>query len=173
MLKTLGIIFTTASWWACVLSAMYLSPTPQMIILGLFVVLSIVVHLKFYVGDLKKFLRFYMIGLGAGLLADGTLLYLGHYQHEEFALGLFPLWLLALWLVFPLNFLHTFQKFLEKPWLCLLFGAIGGPLAYKAGPAFGILSLSDEALYIIAVYWAFYMFAMSLFKGKTGSILEK
>ena len=117
-------------------------------------------------------MRFYFLALGIGLLADGSLLALEHYQFSGTTVCLFPMWLLALWLVFPLNFLHTFQKFLEKPWLCFIFGAIGGPLAYKAGPAFEILKLSDQALYLVAVYWAFYMFGASLFKGKTGSVFE-
>lgn len=172
MLKTWGIIFTTISWWACVLSALYLPKMAQTIFLALFVLISLGLHLKFYVKNSKQFFTFYLLALTVGLLADGTLLYLGHYTPQQFSLGFFPLWLLALWFVFPLNFLHTFQKFLERPWLCFLFGAIGGPLAYKAGPVFGILELSEQALYLIAVYWAFYMFGASLFKGKTGSSLE-
>jgi hypothetical protein len=172
MKKTLGIVFTTISWWVCVLCAKYLSGTLQISILALFVILSLVFHLKYYVRDLKKFLPFYILALGVGLLADGTLLYTEHYSFTGTTVFYFPSWLLALWLVFPLNFLHTFQKFLEKPWLCFIFGALGGPLAYKAGPAFGILGLSDQVLYLIAVYWAFYMFGASLFKGKTGSVFE-
>ena len=148
---------------------MYLDGTAQVIVLSTFVLASLFLHIKFYVNDTKTFFKFYLFFLTIGLFADGLLLLFKYYTFTGKGVGIFPLWLLALWFVFPLNFLHTFQKFLEKPWLCFLFGAIGGPLAYKAGPAFGILGLSEKTLFYVGWYWALYMVAASYFKDRTGA----
>lgn len=152
-----GIAFTTLSWWVCVLSARYLEDSQQMIALGSFVVLSLVLHGVFYVKRAKQFIQFYLRFLLMGLLFDGFLLWRGHFTFDGPSLGFFPLWLLALWLVFPLNFLHTLKKFVNKPLLAGFFGLIGGPLAYKAGPAFGILFFDNKILIPVAIFWATYM----------------
>ncbi len=164
MKNTIGFLFTSLSWWACVLSGKYLSNNSQLLVLGIFVLMSLIGHYLYYVEEKKSFILFYSIALTAGLLGDGLLFYTENFSFAGEKIGLYPTWLMALWLVFPLNFLHSLKKFLNKPLVAILFGIIGGPLAYKAGPAFGILELSENALYFVAIFWALYMGGACLLK---------
>lgn len=164
MKNIIGIAYTTLSWWVCVLSGRYLSETQQYWALSLFVLLSLVGHGTFYTKSPKLFTRFYALFLLLGLIFDGYLLWRGHYTFNGAGLGPFPLWLLALWFVFPLNFLHTLKKFLNNPLLAAFFGLIGGPLAYKAGPAFGILFFENKILAVVSLFWGFYMLLACRFK---------
>jgi hypothetical protein len=152
-----GYFFTTASWWVCVLSGRYLEEDTQMLALAFFVLASLISHTLIYAKGSKAFAAFYGLFLLLGLTFDGLLLWRGHFTFTGTKLGLFPLWLLALWLVFPLNFLHTLKKFLDKPLVAMAFGLIGGPLAYKAGPAFEILYFDNKVLGAVSLFWGFYM----------------
>ncbi|MCF8059331.1 MAG: DUF2878 domain-containing protein [Bacteriovoracaceae bacterium] len=157
MKNTFGFIFTSLSWWICVLSGKYLTHNLQLIILSIFVIASLITHSIYYIEDKKSFTLFYLLALSFGLFGDGLLFYFEKFSFSGNKIGPYPVWLLALWLVFPLNFLHALKKFLFKPIMAILFGVIGGPLAYRAGPAFGILELGENALYYVALFWALYM----------------
>lgn len=158
MKKGFGIAFTTLSWWICVLTGRYLNESSQYMVLIPFVLVSIFIHWKYYQKSTPSFFYFYLSGILIGLGIDGLFVKMGFLIPT--GESPFPLWLLSLWLVFPLNFLHTLKSFTTKPLISGLFGLIGGPLAYKAGPAFGILEL--EGLWWVAegAFWAFYMIAM-------------
>ncbi len=160
MKQGFGIAFTTLSWWVCVLTGKYIQESIQYYVLIPFVILSIAVHWKYYREKSSRFLLFYLSGVCLGLLFDGTLVSLKIL--EATGNNMFPLWLLCLWLVFPLNFLHTLKTFTESKKMPLagLFGLIGGPLAYKAGPAFGILLLNGLWWLAEGFFWAFYMILM-------------
>ncbi len=53
-----------------------------------------------------------------------------------------PLWLLALWAQFATTFRYSLRRVLARPWTALLFGAIGGPLAFVAGERLGAVELT-------------------------------
>lgn len=159
MKNILGVIFTTLSWWVCVLSGRYLDESKQLLFLSFFVLFSLIFHSALYLkkSEAKNFTLFYGLFLFLGLIFDGFLLWRGHFSFSGANLSIYPLWLLALWLVFPLNFLHTLKRFLNQPLLAIFFGLIGGPLAYKAGPAFGILNFENKVLGAVSLFWGLYM----------------
>ncbi len=164
MKNLFGILFTTVSWWVCVLSGRYLHEDTQLWVLAGFVLASLITHTIFYVEKSKSYALFYGLFLFLGLSFDGFLLWRGYFTFSGANLGLFPLWLLSLWLVFPLNFLHTLKKFLDRPLVAAAFGLIGGPLAYKAGPAFEILYFDNKVLGAVSLFWGLYMLLACRFK---------
>lgn len=155
--KTIGFLFSCLSWWFCVLVGKYLDPYQQMAAFPIFILASFILHYSSYVEFPKPFTLFYILTLGLGLTADGLLLSFNQFSYQGPRLFQFPFWLLALWLIFPFNFLHSFRKFMKKPLLGIGFGIIGGPLAYSAGPKLGILELSPYALIYVGLFWGVYM----------------
>jgi|GEM_PF-5867549 len=172
MEKLAGFLYTSGSWWIFVLGAKYLTPTHQSLLFGAFVVLSVILHHLYFKVLTKKNIIFWITFSLIGITGDAIFLAFDILKgpSESF----FPLWLLGLWLVFPLNFFHSLEKFTERKWLGILFGAIGGPLAYSAGPAFGILGLSEFFYLYIGAFWAIYMalasIVLSKFKSSTKTI---
>lgn len=153
----IGFLFSALSWWVCVLGGKYLSPHQQMILFPLFIIGSFLLHYSLFVEFPKPFSLFYVLCLLLGLTADGLLLTFNQFSYEGPTLFYFPFWLLTLWLIFPFNFLHSFRKFTEKPMMGILFGVIGGPLAYSAGPKLEILNLAPYALIYVGIFWGIYM----------------
>jgi hypothetical protein len=53
-----------------------------------------------------------------------------------------PWWLLALWAQFATTFRYSLQGVLARPAAAMLFGAVGGPLAFLAGERLGAVVLA-------------------------------
>ncbi|MFM2289688.1 MAG: hypothetical protein RL684_2831 [Pseudomonadota bacterium] len=77
--------------------------------------------------------------LGCGVLLDGALSAAGllHYATAAPALpqGGAPLWILALWLAFASTLTRSLAFLQTRPWLAVLLGVVGGPLAYLGAAA--------------------------------------
>lgn len=110
-------------------------------------------------------LKLMAVALAIGLLLDGGLAASGlaHYAADGVSLppGGAPLWLLAIWASFALTLRHSMTFLSGRPLVALLFGAIGGPLAYL-GAARGWQAIAfDEprwpALLALAVGWGIAM----------------
>lgn len=75
-----------------------------------------------------------LIALLAGAALDGAIAIseLGRYAANEVALpsGGAPLWILSMWASFALTLRHSMTFLLGRPILALVFGAVGGPVAY-------------------------------------------
>jgi hypothetical protein len=163
--KIFGSFFSFASWWICILGATYIPQKYKLLFFSLFALASLLTHSLWVLKGQKSFWPFYGLLLVLGLLGDSLLFRLGFFRGVgELPLYL-PYWLIAMWVVFPLNFGHAFKKILEKPAIAFAFGILGAPLAYKAGPSFGILDLGPNALFAVSAFWAFFMGA-SLFLAK-------
>jgi hypothetical protein len=68
--------------------------------------------------------------------------------------ALLPLWLLSLWLLFA-PALHVITQLLStRLWLAAALGALMGPVCYKSGETFGVLTMGPGALAAYAVFWA-------------------
>ena len=152
-----GIAFSFASWWICILGATYIENSYKLVFFALFTLISILIHFFWVFKNNKSFWTFYLPMLFLGFLGDATLFKLGFFKGVGQLPLYLPFWLIAMWLVFPLNFGHAFEKILKKPIVAILFGAIGAPLAYRAGPSFGILELSEYALFAVSAFWITYM----------------
>lgn len=103
-----------------------------------------------------------LLALACGLIGFGvdTLhIRLGTFSAPRFILPppLCPVWLLALWInMAPL--INSNLKWLHgRYFLAMLFGALGGPLAYWAGMRFGAISFGHQlpvGLFVLACAWA-------------------
>jgi len=91
-----------------------------------------------------------------GLVIDSALMHAGILQFID-AGFLVPLWFAALWPAFA-TLLNTALTWLRgRTLLAVVFGAIGGPLAYYSGAKLGALQLNENlwlALTVIAIEWA-------------------
>lgn len=145
-------------WFACVIGA-----AKQMPWLGVAVVGAIVIwHLS---QAIRPKLEVYLIiiTLIVGAIYDQTMLQnnLLTYQAHGWSNSITPVWILALWAEFAtiLNVSLRWMKDIKSAtkWLiALLFGAIGGPLAYIAAARLGAVQLDNLPLsYIgLSLGWA-------------------
>jgi len=60
-----------------------------------------------------------------------------------------------LWMIFAMTLNHSLAWLSQKYYLSILFGAIGGPLAYIAGEKLGAITLlSSNSIIMLCVGWA-------------------
>jgi len=62
-----------------------------------------------------------------------------------------PVWMVALWALFATTLNVSLRWLREWPALGVLFGAVGGPVAYYAGERLGALQFADPLLGLTAV----------------------
>jgi hypothetical protein len=153
-----NFILFQIGWFACVIGA-----AKQLPWLGVIVVAMIVAWHLSQSKQAKPELILLAIALLIGGIYDQFLLSsdLISYQAHGWSISLIPAWILALWAAFVtvLNVSLRWLKDIKAPgkWLvAILFGAIGGPLAYIGAEKLGAVSLNDlPATYIaLAVGWA-------------------
>lgn len=68
-----------------------------------------------------------------------------------------PVWLMGLWLMFPLTLNHSLAWLSHKPLLQSLFGAIGGGGSYIAGAQLGAADMLWPAYLLIPASWALWL----------------
>lgn len=72
--------------------------------------------------------------------------------------GFLPMWLISLWLLFIASLPLLHSLFRKKYFLAAILGAIFGPLSYRGGTQFGILTMNGStAIIIYAIFWAVYI----------------
>jgi hypothetical protein len=78
------------------------------------------------------------------------------YPGGQFAQGLAPYWIVAMWGLFATTLNLSMSWLRGRQWLAALLGAVGGPLAYLAGARLGGLQMPDPvlALAVQALGWA-------------------
>jgi len=98
------------------------------------------------------------VAAAVGLAWDSMLVALGlmNYPSGNFAPGLAPHWIVAMWALFATSLNLSMSWLKGRPRLAAVFGAVGGPLAYLAGERLGGLQMPDPvaALGIQAIGWA-------------------
>lgn len=85
---------------------------------------------------------------GIGLVWDSGLVALGliSYTAGNFAPGVAPYWIVAMWALFATSLNLSMGWLKGRRWLAALFGAVGGPLAYLAGARLGGLEMPEPLL---------------------------
>lgn len=149
----INFILFQIGWFACVIGA-----AKQMPWLGVIVVAAIV---AWHLSQAKQpKLEVYLLTLTIiiGAIYDQTLLQnnLLTYQAHGWSNKLTPAWILALWAEFA-TILNVSLRWMHGRWLiAVLFGAIGGPLAYIGAARLGAVSLNALPLSYVAlsVGWA-------------------
>ena len=83
--------------------------------------------------------------------STGLISYQAHGWSDALNSRLVPVWILALWLAFT-STLNVSLRWMRGKWLvAILFGAIGGPLAYIAAEKLGAVSLNNFPLHYVAL----------------------
>ena len=145
-----------AGWFATVLGAAHGAPW-----LGLAAVsVAVALHLRFTrrPGGEAWLLASAVL---LGLVADSLLLATGWiaYPNGGWVPGLAPYWIVALWALFATTLNVSMRWMHGKPWLALVFGAVGGPLSYLAGARLGAMTFNDAfpAIIALAIGWGLAM----------------
>lgn len=90
-----------------------------------------------------------------GILFDFTLIRFGFIAVAGFASFLIPTWLLSIWLLFSFSMMKLAKFFSLPIWMASALGLVMGPLSYKSGEYFQVLTFSSSAtLLIYAAFWA-------------------
>ena len=141
MAGLLNFLALQAGWFACVLGAAHGRPW-----LGpLVVALLVAGHLARHSRRRRELLVIACVApLGTAL--DSLQQALGWIRYEGSPLlgVLAPLWIAALWVLFPTTFHGSMGWLRRRPLLAAFFGATGGPLGYVGGERLGALEILPE-----------------------------
>lgn len=151
-----NVAASQAGWFACVIGAANGMPW-----IGLFaVVLIVAIHLRL-ARRVGPELRLILSAVVIGLVADSLLVLAGlvRYPSGNWIEGLAPYWILAMWGLFATTLNVSMKWLRNRELLAVLFGAVGGPLAYLAGEKLGAITFVQPpyALVALALIWAFAM----------------
>ena len=148
-----NFILFQIGWFACVIGA-----AKQMPWFGVATVLAIVIWHLTQAKQAKKELQLLIIALVIGGTFDQIMLnhQLITYQAHGWSSMLVPVWILALWAEF-VTVLNVSLRWMKGRWLvAVLFGAIGGPLAYMGAEKLGAVTLNHLPIsyVVLSLGWA-------------------
>lgn len=140
-------------WFACVLGGAYGLPW-----VGTGIALVIVAwHLTRAARPGQELLLVFIAAM-IGLMFDSLLVTLGWLAYPSGTLidGAAPHWIVALWMLFATTLNVSLSWLKQNLPIAIVFGAIGGPLAYWGGAKLGALTLLSPApgLIALAIGWA-------------------
>lgn len=152
----INFVLFQIGWFACVLGA-----AKQMPWLGVATVIAIIFwHLSQtkQAKQAKKELQLLLIVLLIGGTFDQIMLnhQLISYQAHGWINTIVPVWILALWAEF-VTVLNVSLRWMKGRWLiAVLFGAIGGPLAYMGAEKLGAVTLNHlpVSYIVLSLGWA-------------------
>lgn len=149
----INFILYEIGWFACLIGAAKHLPW-----LGVVAALAIVVWHLLQARQPKRELALLLIVLVIGGTFDQIMLnhHLISYESHGWMNSVVPVWILALWAEFA-TILNVSLRWMHKRWLiAIIFGAIGGPLAYMGAAGLGAVTLNMQpASYIaLSVGWA-------------------
>lgn len=148
----LNFVLFQVGWFACVLGA-----ANQLPWLGFVIAASLAgIQLAFVAKPVKE-LQLLLVACVIGATFDQLILNHGvvHYQANGWSAGLVPVWIIGLWMVFASTLNASLRWLREKYVIGVLFGAIGGPLAYMAAEKLGAvtLTITPSSHIVLAVGW--------------------
>ena len=106
----------------------------------------------------KQELLLVLSAAAIGALFDTLLVWLGWFTYSSGTLiaGTAPHWMVALWMLFATTLNLSLAWLKRRLFVAVLFGAIGGPLAYLGGEKLGALNFASPTagLIALAIGWA-------------------
>ena len=106
----------------------------------------------------KQELLLVLSAAAIGALFDTLLVWLGWFTYSSGTLiaGTAPHWMVALWMLFATTLNLSLSWLKRRLFVAVLFGAIGGPLAYLGGEKLGALNFESPTagLIALAIGWA-------------------
>lgn len=148
--KLINFILFQSIWFILILAAAHESFYG--LVIGLLLILVQYWHGKLMVPDFKLILASVIVGFAH----DTSLNYFKFIQYNiDFNKYYSPFWIIGLWISFALTINHSLAWLGNKKLLQMIFGLIGGPLAYIAGEKLGaIYMINTMTLYVLALSWA-------------------
>jgi len=148
----LNFLLFQAGWFVTIYGAAHRLPW-----LGVVVILPILIwHLvtsDIWQAELKLMLALAVIGA----MLDQSLLFLGvvTFPASSWPASILPIWMVMLWMLFATTLNVSMHWISGRYAMAILFGAIGGMLAYLGGEKLGAIILHDYvALLMISLNWA-------------------
>jgi hypothetical protein len=140
-------------WFACVLGGAHDLPW-----VGTGIALVIVAWHLTRAARPKQELLLVLSAAAIGALFDTLLVWLGWFTYSSGTLiaGTAPHWMVALWMLFATTLNLSLAWLKRRLFVAVLFGAIGGPLAYLGGEKLGALNFASPTagLIALAIGWA-------------------
>jgi hypothetical protein len=145
------------AWFACVLGAANAMPWQAF----LFVVIIVLLQLILSKANLKKEITLMILIALIGGVFDQLILNHGllSYSSHGWSNAMVPIWIIGLWIAFG-STLNVSLKWLRgSPKLAILFGAVGGPLAYLGAEKLGAVKvlIVPDAMLALAIGWGVLM----------------
>lgn len=155
-----NLVCFQACWWALILTGAD-APVAGLLLTAIWASLHLLGSDRAH-ADLLVMAALFVAGPWLDMLMaqQDWLVYRGPGPYE----GAPPFWIFGLWLAFSMTVLHSLRAVCERPWLALVFGGLGGPLAYATGARFGAAEISANtvpALAGIGLCWAIAMLLIS------------
>jgi len=151
-----NVIAFQVGWFACVLGAALGWP-----LIGTAVALAIVAWHVRQARPARAELALILIAAAIGALFDSVLTALRWIVYPIGTLipGTAPYWIVMLWMLFATTLNVSLSWLKHRLAVAIVFGAIGGPLAYLGGAKLGALELANRpaALLALALGWAILM----------------
>ena len=151
-MRVINFILFQLAWFSCVIGAAKGMPW-----LGVVVTLATVIWHLTQAKAIKPEAMLILSALAVGASYDQILLALNlvTYVHHGWNVAFVPVWILALWVAFS-SILNVSLRWMRgKHLIAIVFGAIGGPLAYVGAEKLGAVTLHGGSSYIaLSVGWA-------------------
>ena len=125
-------------WFACVLGAAWRFP-----LVGTAIAVALIAVHAWLARERTIELRLMALALVVGLSVEVIqVLFLTYtFTSGVIVAGLPPPWMLALWVQLATAFRYSLRHVFARPVPSMLFGALGGPLAFVAGERLGAITL--------------------------------
>jgi len=155
-------------WFCAVIGAEHGLPWPGL--------MSMLIYASIQLGLTRNFKTHFSLMAAAivmGCLVDGGLAYSGlaHYRAPWPSASFAPLWIVSLWATFSLTFTISLAYLQKRLWVAVLFGAIGGPVAYmSASRGFHVVTFSNPSwhgLFWLGAGWAIATPILAWIAGRT------
>lgn len=134
-------------WWACMLSW----PLISMVLLMLMAVHFVMTGSYSHSSDNGAPQDWLILPISVvGMMSDWLMYQMGFYT---FADGGFPIWLILLWLAFPMTLTRSLRSVVGKSKIWIPLCVVFGPLAYLGGEHFGQIELMPFSLVAMMLQW--------------------
>jgi hypothetical protein len=151
--KIVNAILYELGWACCVLGAAWGFP-----LLGAGLALLLVLIHLWLASERVAELRLIGVAILLGVVVDSSQQAFGVFSFKPDALGLWlPIWVFVIWAQFATLFHYALSWLAGRPFVAVLFGLIGGPLAYGGGIRLGAAEFGPnpmQSLLILALVWA-------------------
>lgn len=147
-----NFILFQLGWFACVITGASGQPW-----LGVVIAMAIIAwHLR-TARQADREVVLIIAAMLIGLIWDSLLVWQGWLQYTSgmFMPTLAPYWIVVMWALFATTLNVSLRWLRSRPVVAILFGAIGGPLAYLGGAGLGAVTLVEQlpALLALVLGW--------------------